>query len=230
MFFNKIKIAGKPYAAIPCTAYLPTLGETEADRRDMMIVDANAYVDTDEISCMLIPEYLDEGEEIAKRDAAWSTDRDDLSTAIHDGEWFDAHAARTDDEHNHDETKFVRASVNSYGGQASYSGRRGDESVDVLDVTIPGDAFLYATEHRLIAESVIDDAETYDETASYQALCEMIAGVMETLAHRLIKPVIIPLSECGGEDLIVEPVKPYDDEDHSFDDDDIIKGVKVETV
>lgn len=230
MFFNEIKIAGKTYAAIPCTAYLPTIDETEADRRDMMIVDANAYADTDETDYTLIPEYIEDGEEITEWDAAWSTDCDDLGTAIHDGEWFSIHDPHTDDERNHDETELVRASVNPYGGQASYSGRRGDESVDVLDVTIPDDAFLHATEHRLIAESVIDDAETYDETASYQTLCETIADVMETLAHRLIKPVIIPLSQCGGEDLVVEPVKPYDDEDHGFDDTQIIKDVKVETI
>ena len=231
MFFNEIKIAGKTYAAVSCTAYLPTIGETEADRRDMMIVDANAYADTDENNYMLIPEYLDEGEEISEWDSAWSTDSDDLGTAIHDGEWFDAHAAHTDDERNHNETEPVRASVNSYGGQASYSGSRGDESVDVLDVTIPSSAFFRDTEHRLLAETVIDDAETYDETASYSALSDMIADAMETLACRLVKPVVIPLSDfCGGEDITIEPTKPHDDEDHAYDDAQIVEGVKVETV
>ncbi len=272
MFFNEIKIAGKTYAAIPCTAYLPTIDETEADRRDMMIVDANAYADADETDYTLIPEYIEDGEEITEWDATWSTDCDDLGTAIHDGEWFSVHDPHTDDERHHDETEPVKALINAYGDA---NGMR--ESVDILEVVIPSEAFLHNTDHHLIAEVVIDrlhllkddyirmkglkavidennldthefenaldeiealnldpddldNIEVYDEMENYPALCEMICDVMETLAHRLIKPVIIPLSKCGGEDLVVEPVKPYDDEDHSFDDDQIIKDVKVETI
>lgn len=231
MTTNTLKIERENFTAINCTAYIPTIGETEADRRDMMLVDMNENVDTDETNYVLVPEYFEDGEEIDEFDPYWSTDADDLGTAIVDGEYFDIHAPHTDDERDHDDTQAVRASVSSYGGQASFSGRRGDEAVDVLDVTIPGDAFFHSTEHRLLAEAVIDDAEAYDESASYAALCEMVADVMKTLACRLVKPVIIPLSDfCGGEDIIVEPTKPYDDEDHTFDDSKIVDGVKIETI
>lgn len=231
MTTNTLKIEGKKFTAISCTAYIPTIGESEADRRDMMLVDMNENIDADETNYALVSEYIEDGGEIDDYDPYLSTDADDLGTAVVDGEYFDIHAPHNDDERDHDDTQAVRASVSSYGGQASFSGRRGDEAVDVLDVTISGDAFFHSTTHRLLAEAVIDDAETYDESASYAALCEMVADVMKTLACRLVKPVIIPLGDYyGGEDIIVEPTKPYDDEDHTFDDSTIVDGVKIETV
>ena len=167
----------------------------------------------------------------------------------------------------------IEAKINTYGGQSSY----GSEPVDVLEVTIPDEAFRYGTGHRLIAEAIInplhllkddydrmkyinaeidagkldtneledaldeinelgltvddlDSVEVYDEMENYPGLCEMIADAIETLAHRLVKPVCIPLSDCGGEDLTVEPADPYDEEDHSFDDSQIIEGVRVEII
>ncbi len=79
-----IKINGIAYTATACTAYLPTLDETESNRRDMTLIDANEHADTDEINNMLIPEYLEDGEDLPEWDSYWSTDCDDLSTIIVD--------------------------------------------------------------------------------------------------------------------------------------------------
>lgn len=76
----------------------------------------------------------------------------------------------------------------------------------------------------------LDDIEVYDEMENYPALCDMIRDAMEVLAHRLVKPVHIPLSECGGEDITINPAEPYDEEDHSDDSPQTIEGVCVETI
>lgn len=76
----------------------------------------------------------------------------------------------------------------------------------------------------------LDDIEVYDEMENYPALCGMIQDAMEVLAHRLVKPVNIPLGECGGEDITINPAEPYDEEDHSYDSPQTIEGVYVETI
>lgn len=76
----------------------------------------------------------------------------------------------------------------------------------------------------------LDDIYVYDEMENYPALCDMIRDAMEVLAHRLVKPVHIPLSECGGEDITIHPAEPYDEEDHSYDSPQTIEDVCVETI
>lgn len=166
----------------------------------------------------------------------------------------------------------IEAKINAYGDANGMH-----QSVDVLKVKIPGEAFRHDTDHNLLAEVVInprhllqedydrakeikaelnsgkldtceledvcdeldelgltadnlDDIEVYDEMENYPALCEMICDAMETLAHRLVKPVHIPLSDCGGEDITINPAEPYDEEDHSYDDAQTVEGVRVETI
>ena len=100
---------------------------------------------------------------------------------------------------------------------------------DELDTNKLEDALDEIGEFGLTVDD-LDDIEVYDEMENYPELCEMIREAMETLAHRLVKSVRIPLGECGGEDIIVEPTEPYDDEDHSFDNPQAIGDVKVETI
>ena len=58
----------------------------------------------------------------------------------------------------------------------------------------------------------------------------MIRTVMEsTIAHRLTRAVLIPLSEwCGGEDIVIEPAEPSDESDHDSER-EIIEDVVVES-
>lgn len=81
-------INGYPYKAIQCTAYLAGDGETEADRRTMMLIDGLQYEDCEERNLTLIPEFYDDGDEIDEYNPYWSTDCDDLMTVMVDGEYY----------------------------------------------------------------------------------------------------------------------------------------------
>ena len=76
----------------------------------------------------------------------------------------------------------------------------------------------------------MDDIAVYDECENYPALSDMIRTVMEsTIAHRLTRAVLIPLSEwCGGEDIVIEPAEPSDESDHDGER-EIIEDVVVES-
>lgn len=81
----KLTIDGKTYTGVPCTAYLPSLDETEADRRDMVLIDANENNSSEELNATLITEYVENGDALTWDGLNTTTYYEDYETAVAGG-------------------------------------------------------------------------------------------------------------------------------------------------
>lgn len=107
------------------------------------------------------------------------------------------------------------ANINYYGGAMSASDC---PSGDILEVTIPSEAWDDDTERTLFAEVAYEDEGREEEV--FGMLCELATECLEALAPKLISPVTLDLSRVSAysaDDVTIEPADGEVDDDDADD-------------
>ena len=109
----------------------------------------------------------------------------------------------------------MNADIRYYGGAMSASEC---PSGDILEVTVPSEAWDDDIERTLFAEVAYDDEGREEEV--FGTLCELVTECIEALAPKLISPVTLELSGVSAysaDDVTIKPAEGEVDDDDADD-------------